>query len=58
MALAISSVPVLTGDVAERFVEICEYNSKNLSSSEYDEGREKWVKSILKKAREHKKEQK
>ena len=54
MALAISSVPVLTGDVAERFVNICEYNSENLSSSEYDEGREKWVKSILMKARERK----
>ena len=54
MALAISSVPVLTGDVAERFVNICEYNSENLSSSEYDESREKWVKSILKKAKERK----
>ena len=54
MALAISSVPVLTGDVAERFVNICEYNSENLSSSEYDEEREKWVKSILMKAKERK----
>ena len=54
MTLAISSVPVLTGDVAERFVNICEYNSENLSSSEYDEEREKWVKSILMKAKERK----
>ena len=54
MALAISSVPVLTGDVAKRFVEICEYNSEHLASSEYDEGREKWVKSILNKSRERK----
>ena len=52
MSLAISSVPVLTGEVAERFVDICEYNSEHLASSEYDEGREKWVKNILNKSRE------
>ena len=52
MSLAISSVPVLTGEVAERFVDICEYNSEHLASSEYDEGRGKWVKNILNKSRE------
>lgn len=49
MASAISSVPVLTGDVAKRFVNICEYNSEHLASSEYDAEREKWVKKILNK---------
>lgn len=52
MALVISSVPVLTGDVAERFVDICEYNSEHLASSEFDEERQKWVKNILKKSRD------
>jgi len=47
MALPISSVPVLTGEVAERFVDICEKNSKYLSSTEYDIEREIWVKNIL-----------
>lgn len=50
MASAISCVPVLTGDVAKRFVDICEYNSKHLASSEYDAEREKWVKKILNKS--------
>ena len=31
MALAISNVPVLTGDVADRFVKEAEYNAKNLA---------------------------
>lgn len=30
MALAISNVPVLTGEVADRFVKEAEYNAKNL----------------------------
>jgi len=55
MALAISSVPVLTGDVAKRFVDICEYNSEHLSSSEYDKGREEWVKRILMKSKKRNK---
>lgn len=54
MTTVINSVPVLTGDVAERFVGICEYNSQHLASSEYSEDREKWVKEILSKAQEHK----
>ena len=56
MALAISSVPVLTGKVAERFVDICEYNSEHLACSQYSEEREKWVKKILKKSKEFKSE--
>jgi len=54
MALAISSVPVLTGEVAKRFVDICEYNSEHLASSEYDKGREEWVKRILMKSNKRK----
>lgn len=50
MASAISSVPALTGDVAKRFVDICEYNSEHLTSSEYDAEREKLVKKILNKS--------
>lgn len=36
MALAISNVPVLTGDVADRFVKEAEYNAKHLAGSKYD----------------------
>ena len=36
MALAISNVPVLTGEVADRFVKEAEYNAKKLAGSKHD----------------------
>lgn len=36
MAKAISNVPLLTGEVAERFVNEAEYNAKHLAGSKYD----------------------
>ena len=41
-------VPVLEGEVAKRFVDICDNNSK-LASSEYDKSRNDWVNNILSK---------
>lgn len=41
-------VPVLEGDEAERFDQICEMNSTR-ASSKYNEEKEEWVKAILKK---------
>ena len=36
MALAISHVPVLTGEVAERFEQMAEYNEKYMRGSQYN----------------------
>lgn len=36
MALAISHVPVLTGEVAERFEREAEYNEKYMRGSQYN----------------------
>ena len=36
MALAISNVPVLTGEVAERFEQEAEYNEKYMRGSQYN----------------------
>lgn len=38
MALAISHVPVLTGEVAERFEREAEYNEKYMRGSQYNPG--------------------
>ena len=35
MAIPVTNIPVLTGEVAERFIEQCEYNAKHLAGSEY-----------------------
>ena len=35
MAIPITNIPVLTGEVAERFIEQCEYNAQHLRGSEY-----------------------
>ena len=35
MAIPVTNIPVLTGEVAERFIEQCEYNSQHLAGSEY-----------------------
>lgn len=51
MALAISNVPVLTGDVAERFVNEAEYNAKNLAGSKFDADAQSKCLSILERSR-------
>ena len=35
MAIPVTNIPVLTGEVAERFIEQCEYNARHLRGSEY-----------------------
>jgi hypothetical protein len=35
MAIPVTNIPVLTGEVAERFIEHCEYNAQHLRGSEY-----------------------
>jgi len=35
MAIPVTNIPVLTGEVAERFIERCEYNAQHLRGSEY-----------------------
>ena len=35
MAIPVTNIPVLTGEVAERFIEQCEYNAQHLRGSEY-----------------------
>lgn len=44
-----AGVPILTGEVAERFDKICQSNAEHFSSSEYDKEKEEWVKNILRK---------
>ena len=51
MALAISNVPVLTGDVADRFVKEAEYNAKHLAGSKYDADAQAKCMSIVERSR-------
>lgn len=51
MALAISNVPVLTGDVADRFVKEAEYNAKHLAGSKYDAEAQAKAMSIVERSR-------
>lgn len=51
MALAISNVPVLTGDVADRFVEEADYNAKHLAGSKYDADAQARCMSIVERSR-------
>jgi hypothetical protein len=37
MAIPITNIPVLTDEVAERFIEQCDYNAKYLSGSEWSQ---------------------
>ena len=36
MALPITNIPVLTGEVAERFIEQCDYNTKHLRGTQWN----------------------
>ena len=47
MALPVTNIPVLTGEVAERFIEQCEYNAKHLAGSEWNKSREDNYRAII-----------
>lgn len=49
MAIPITNIPVLTGEVAERFIEQCDYNAKHLAGSEWSEQREERFRTIISK---------
>ena len=44
MALAISNIPVLTGDVAARFVHTAEENARNRGRIDFSRERKMWRK--------------
>lgn len=44
-----TNIPVLTGKVAERFVEQCEYNAKHLAGSQWSQEREVRFNAIIEK---------
>lgn len=33
MAIPITNIPILTGEVAERFISQCDYNARNLAGT-------------------------
>lgn len=37
MAIPVTNIPVQTGEVAERFIEMCDYNAKHLAGSEWNQ---------------------
>ena len=47
MAIPVTNIPVLTGEVAERFIEQCEYNAKYLAGSEWSQEREDRFNAIM-----------
>ena len=49
MAIPMTNIPVLTGKVAERFVEQCEYNTKHLAGSQWSQEREDRFNAIIEK---------
>ncbi|MBE6326977.1 MAG: hypothetical protein E7077_07950 [Bacteroidales bacterium] len=49
MAIPMTNIPVLTGKVAERFVEQCEYNAKHLAGSQWSQEREDRFNAIIEK---------
>ena len=47
MAIPVTNIPVLTGEVAEHFIKQCEYNAKHLAGSEWSQEREDWFNRIM-----------
>ena len=47
MAIPVTNIPVLTGEVAERFIEMCDYNAKHLAGSQWSQEREDRFQRIL-----------
>ncbi len=52
MAIPVTNIPVLTGEVAERFIEQCEYNAKYLAGSEWSQEKEDWFNEIMERSLE------
>jgi len=49
MAIPVTNIPVLTGEVAERFIEMCDYNAKYLAGSEWNQEDEDMFNRIIEK---------
>ncbi len=47
MAIPVTNIPVLTGEVAERFIEQCDYNAKHRAGSEWSQQREDRFRAII-----------
>ena len=52
MAIPVTNIPVLTGEVAERFIEQCEYNAEHLRGSEWSQEEEDVFYAILARSEE------
>ena len=52
MAIPVTNIPVLTGEVAEHFIEQCEYNAKHLAGSEWSQEKEDWFNRIMERSLE------
>ena len=49
MAIPVTNIPVLTGEVAERFIAMCDYNAKYLAGSEWNQEDEDEFNRIIEK---------
>jgi hypothetical protein len=47
MAIPVTNIPVLTGEVAERFIEQCDYNAKHLRGSQWNQESEETFHTIM-----------
>lgn len=47
MAIPVTNIPVLTGEVTERFIKQCEYNAKHLRGSQWSQEREDRFNAIM-----------
>ena len=52
MSIPVTNIPVLTGEVAERFIEQCEYNTKYLRGSEWTQEKEDTFNTIMERSKE------
>ena len=52
MAIPVTNIPVLTGEVAERFIEQCEYNAKYKRGSVWSKEREEKFNKIMERSLE------
>ena len=51
MAIPVTNIPVLTGEVAERFIEQCEYNAKHLRGSQWSQENEDTFHTIMERSK-------
>lgn len=51
MAIPATNIPVLTGEVAERFIKQCEYNAKHLRGSEWNQESEDTFHAVMKRSK-------